>query len=286
MNNKKGLGKGLAALMGEAKLHYSTSSEFCYIDVNKIKPHPDQPRKHIAIEALNELAQSIKENGILQPILVQKIASNGYRIIAGERRWRASQIAGLTEMPAMVKSYNDSIEFEVALIENIQRQNLNPIEEAAGYARLIEEFGYTQEHIAKSLGKSRSHIANILRLNALPQPVRDKVIDKQISMGHAKVLVGLDKAEEVAKIIIEKGLSVRQTENYVKKFYKQPQKLNSTRQRRIKNDNNDPEIARLEDTLSDKLGTKVLLQSGEGGGKITIFFEDFNALDEILAKIG
>jgi ParB family chromosome partitioning protein len=293
MNNKKGLGKGLAALMGEAKMHYSTAStskeesEFGYIKISNIAPNEDQPRKTISQDSLNELANSIIENGVLQPILLQKIAENDYRIIAGERRWRAAQIAGLDEIPAIVKKYNDSQEFEIALIENIQRQDLNSIEEASGYLRLIEEFGYTQEQIAKALGKSRSHIANTLRLNTLPQPVQEQIAKGLLSMGHAKVLVGIDTAEEIALQIIEKDLNVRQTEDYVKSFHKKqnPQKVAKTSTKQHVS-NTDPELLKLEVQLSEKLGARVLLQAGQDGGRITIVFDDFDQLDDILNKIG
>lgn len=293
MNNKKGLGKGLAALMGEAKLHYSNASpreegsEFGYVKISNIAPNKDQPRKTIAQDSLNELANSIIENGILQPILLQKLAENDYRIIAGERRWRAAQIAGLEEIPAIVKKYNDSQEFEIALIENIQRQDLNSIEEASGYLRLIEEFGYTQEQIAKALGKSRSHIANTLRLNTLPQGVQEQIAKGLLSMGHAKVLVGIETAEEIALQIIEKDLNVRQTEDYVKSFHKKQnsQKVaKSVTKQYVQSA--DPELLKLEVQLSEKLGTKVFLQAGQDGGKITIVFDDFDQLDDILNKIG
>lgn len=291
MNNKKGLGKGLAALMGEAKIHYNASSpetkEFGYIKIAHIAPNKDQPRKTISQEALKELANSIMENGVLQPILLQKLGDSNYRIIAGERRWRASQIAGLDEIPAIIKKYNNSQEFEIALIENIQRQDLNSIEEASGYLRLIEEFGYTQEQIAKALGKSRSHIANTLRLNLLPQSVQEQIAKGSLSMGHAKVLVGLERAEEIALHAIEKNLNVRQIERYVKDFHK-PQNL--ARQNKANNKkekaSNDPEMQKLENQLSEKLGTKVFVASGQDGGKITIIFEDFDQLDDILNKIG
>jgi ParB family chromosome partitioning protein len=290
--NKKILGKGLAALMGEAKVHYnnvSSESEFQYIDINNIKSNKDQPRKVILTEELNELADSIIKNGVLQPILVQKVQNNEYRIIAGERRWRAAQIAGLTEIPAIIKNYTDAEEFEVALMENIQRQDLNYIEEAAGYSRLIEEFGYTQEQIAKNLGKSRSYVANILRLNSLPISVQNKVSNNEISMGHAKALVGLENAEEVSSIIVQKNFSVRQTESYVKRTYKktrEPKAFNVEEQEISTSSNPDPELLKLEDYLYQKLGAKTSLESSGSGGKITIFFEDFDELDAILTKIG
>jgi ParB family chromosome partitioning protein len=289
MNNKKGLGKGLAALMGEAKLHFSAENlnledaEFQYIKINDIFANKDQPRKNIEQESLLELSDSIKENGVLQPIIVQKLA-NGYRIIAGERRWRASKIAGLSQIPAIIKNCSNSGEFELALIENVQRQDLNIMEEAEGYLRLSEEFGYTQEQIAKSLGKSRSYVANILRLNTLPLEVRQKIINNEISMGHAKTLIGLENSEEIANIIINKKLNVRQTEHLVKN-YKLAPKTKTLSTKSSKTDVNDSELGKLASYLSEKLSTKVVLEYSGTGGKIVIFFQDIDELDTILTKM-
>jgi ParB family chromosome partitioning protein len=290
MNNKKGLGKGLAALLSEAKSNYSSTllegKEFRYVDVDTIVPNKDQPRKLIAEEFLNELADSIAENGVLQPILLQKTADNNYRIIAGERRWRAAKIVGLSKIPAIIKNYDALQEFEVSLIENIQRQNLNPIEESEGYLRLTEEFGYTQEQISKALGKSRSHIANFLRLNSLPYSIRDKIIKKEITVGHAKVLIGLDNADVISEVIVSKDLNVRQTEAYVKTLFKRQQNKESTRSKKLTNDLNDPEMLKLSEYLTEKFGMKVSVKKDSAGGKLTIFFKDLDALDEILTKIG
>jgi ParB family chromosome partitioning protein len=296
--DKKRLGKGLAALMGEASLHYNSqaaSNEFAYIKLADIEANIDQPRKNIAFDALNELATSINENGVLQPILVQKIAHGAYRIIAGERRWRAAKIAGLNEIPAIVKNYAQDQEFKVALIENIQRQELDAIEEAAGYLKLIEDFNYTQEQIASTLGKSRSHIANILRLNTLPQSVKDQLINNQITLGHAKILVGLDRAAEIANIFIEKHFNVRQAEQYIKNLGINDKNRQSkghkldiiNAQKNIVDAENftDPEMLKLQQMLSDKFSTKVMIEFAQLGGKITIAFDDLDQLDEILNKI-
>jgi ParB family chromosome partitioning protein len=296
--DKKRLGKGLAALMGEASLHYNSqvpASEFTYIKIADIEANPDQPRKNIPLDALNELADSINQNGVLQPILVQKIAHGAYRIIAGERRWRAAKIAGLNEIPAIVKNYSQDQEFKVALIENIQRQELDAIEEAAGYLRLIEDFSYTQEQIATTLGKSRSHIANILRLNTLPQSVKDQLINNQITLGHAKILVGLDQAAEIANVFIEKKFNVRQAEQYIKNLRENGQNGKSKPRRSVAlnaqkdliSDENftDPEMLKLQQMLSDKFSTKVMIEFAKLGGKITITFDDLDQLDEILNKI-
>ena len=290
MSNKKGLGKGLAALMGEAKLQYASTTSikndgFGYIQLREILPNKQQPRKHISQEGLDELASSIKENGVLQPILLQKLPDDTYRIIAGERRWRAAKIAGLESIPAIIKQYTSVQEFEVALIENIQRQDLNAIDEAQGYLRLVKEFGYTQEDLAKVIGKSRSHIANILRLNSLPLDLQEQIANGQISMGHAKVLVGLEDAQNIAQVIIKRGLSVRETENYVKNLHKNSPAI-TLRAKKVKQPNNDPEIANLERQLSEKLATKVYIEFAEFGGTITITFENLDDLDNILSNLG
>lgn len=278
----KGLGKGLATLLGEAGMSFNQNdSEFRYLRLEHIVPNKDQPRKNIPQDSLEELALSIKANGVIQPIVVQNVSDNCYQIVAGERRWRASQIAGLNEIPAMVKKYDAAQEFEIALIENVQRQNLDPIEEAEGYGRLIGEFKYKQEDIANLLGKSRSHIANTLRLNSLPPFVKQAIIDKQISAGHAKNLVGLDErdAKEILERIISAGLSVRQTELLVQKAKKQAGRLQKYSRKRPE------DFAELEDMLSGKLGAKVTLEEKGDGGQIKILFADMVELDAILTKI-
>jgi len=278
----KGLGKGLATLLGEAGVSFNQhDSEFRYLRLEHIVPNKDQPRKNIPHDSLEELAISIKANGVIQPIVVQNVSDNCYQIVAGERRWRASQIAGLNEIPAMVKKYDPAQEFEIALIENVQRQNLDPVEEAQGYGRLIDEFKYKQEDIANLLGKSRSHIANTLRLNSLPTFVKHAIIDKQISAGHAKSLVGLEEksAKEILEKIISASLSVRQTEILVQKAKKQTKCLHKSSKKQIE------DFSELEEMLSNKLGTKVTLEEKGGGGQIKILFADMVELDAILTKI-
>jgi len=278
----KGLGKGLATLLGEAGVSFNQNdSEFRYLRLEHIVPNKEQPRKNIPQDSLEELAISIKANGVIQPIVVQNVSDNRYQIVAGERRWRASQIAGLNEIPAMVKKYDPAQEFEIALIENVQRQNLDPIEEAQGYGRLIDEFKYKQEDIANLLGKSRSHIANTLRLNSLPSFVKQAIIDKQISAGHAKSLVGLEErcAKEILEKIISAGLSVRQTELLVQKSKKQAGRPQRSGKKQVE------DFAELEEMLSNKLGVKVTLEEKGGGGQIKILFADMMELDAILTKI-
>src|SRR6476659_3936266 len=214
-SSNKILGKGLATLLGEASMSFNnTKSEFRYIRLENIVPNKDQPRKNIPYDSLVELTLSIKAQGVLQPIIVQSISKDRYQIIVGERRWRAAKEANFLEIPALVKKYNPAQEFEVALIENVQRQDLDPMEEAKGYLRLTDEFKYTQEEIGNLLGKSRSYIANILRLNSLPSFVQKAIIERKISPSHAKNLVGLDKklAQELLDTIISKNLNVRQIE--------------------------------------------------------------------------
>ena len=211
---KKGLGRGLSSLIGETKLEININK----LPISDLLSNKFQPRKIFDENNLQDLTNSIKERGIIQPIIVRKSADNNskFEIIAGERRWVAAQKAGLHEVPVVITDVNDLKSLEFAIIENVQRHDLNAIEEARGYQRLIEEFSYDQEKVAKFIGKSRSHIANFLRLLGLPEPVLKLIETKKLSPGHAKILVGLTNAEFVANKIIEKNLSVRQAENFVK----------------------------------------------------------------------
>ena len=215
---KKGLGRGLSSLIGETKVESRTNK----ISLSDIVPNKFQPRKNFDEENLDDLTNSIRERGVIQPIIVRKSESenNKYEIIAGERRWLAASKAGLHEIPVVVTQADDLKSLEFAIVENVQRHDLNPMEEAQGYKRLIDEFSYDQEKVSKFIGKSRSYITNSLRLLNLPQEVLSYVEQKKISAGHAKILVGLDNATFIAEKIIEKKLSVRQTENFVKIFKK------------------------------------------------------------------
>ena len=232
---KKGLGRGLSSLIGEAKIESQKNK----LAISEIIPNKFQPRKNFDEENLNDLVNSIRERGIIQPIIVRKSEDqiSKYEIIAGERRWLAAQKAGLHEVPAVITEADDLKSLEFAIVENVQRHDLNPLEEALGYQRLINEFSYDQEKVSKFIGKSRSHVTNCLRILSLPDEVLKMVENKKISAGHAKILVGLDNANFVASKIIEKKLSVRQAENFVKIF-----KLKRSENKKYK----DPNLKELE----------------------------------------
>ena len=287
---KKGLGRGLNALLqsdepisSEVKVQgQETVSELKIMD---IEPNTTQPRKDFDDEKISELADSIKEHGVITPILVQKSENGFYKIIAGERRWRASKLAGKKTIPAIIKEYNKEEFYEVSLIENLQRQDLNPVEEALGYKRLMDEFGFTQEEVAKKLSKSRSSVANSLRLLNLEKEVMELLREGKISTGHAKVLLGLsDKKRQIAlsKEVAEKELSVRQLENLIKADTQKPKK-------EIKKDLN----LRLafedaEKRFSNIFSTKVQIVDKKGKGKITIDYyskEDLDRITKLLEKI-
>ena len=246
---KKGLGRGLSSLIGETKVEKSTNK----LSISELTPNKFQPRKNFDEESLNDLTNSIKERGVIQPIIVRK-SDNGsiYEIIAGERRWLAAQRAGLHEVPVVVTEADDLKSLEFAIVENVQRNDLNPLEEAQGYQRLINDFSYDQEKVSKFIGKSRSYITNCLRILTLPKDVLNLVETKKLSAGHAKILVGLENASFVANKIIEKKLSVRGSENFVKLFKKKKQ---------IPSNNKEANIRDLELSLSSKLGLNVFIQN-------------------------
>ena len=272
---KKGLGRGLSSLIGENKVEVSNSK----LSLSQIIPNRYQPRKNFDEENLVELSNSIKERGIIQPIIVRrsKLENTKYEIIAGERRWLAARKAGLHDIPAIITEVDDLKSLEFAIIENVQRHDLNPLEEALGYRRLIDEFSYDQEKVSKFIGKSRSYITNSLRLLSLPEEVLDFVKNKKISAGHAKILVGLDNAEFIANKIIEKKLSVRQAENFVKIFKKRPGLTNKSR---------DPNIKNLEQSLTDKTGLNVLIKNNKKNkGTITFAYHDSDQLNKIIEVI-
>ena len=269
---KKGLGRGLSSLIGETKNE---------IDINKVSisdliSNRFQPRKIFDNELLQELSNSIKERGIIQPIIVREVKGNSskYEIIAGERRWLAAQKAGLHEVPVVITEADDLKSLEFAILENVQRHDLNVIEEAEGYQRLIKDFSYDQDKVAKFIGKSRSHIANCLRLLTLQDDVITLIKDKKISQGHAKILVGLDNASFVVLKIIEKNLSVRQTENFVKIF-----KIKKHSLKKIK----DVNLQTLESSITDKIGINVLIKNKKDNtGSITFEYKDIDQLNKII----
>ncbi len=272
MNNiKKGLGRGLSSLIGETKVESTTNK----LSISALYPNKFQPRKIFDEESLNDLEKSIKERGIIQPIIVRKSDENSkYEIIAGERRWLAAQKAGLHEVPVVVTEADNLKSLEFAIVENVQRNDLNPLEEAQGYQRLINDFSYDQEKVSKFIGKSRSYITNCLRILTLPSDVLEWIETKKISAGHAKILVGLENASFVAKKIIEKKLSVRQSETFVK-IFKKKKGLN------IKF--NDPNIQNLERSISDKIGLNVSIKNNKKNkGTITFVYHDIEQLNKII----
>ena len=269
---KKGLGRGLSSLIGETKLETSINK----LPISDLISNKFQPRRIFEEDNLQDLANSIKERGIIQPIIVRKSADQNskYEIIAGERRWLAAQKAGLHEVPVVITDVNDLKSLEFAIVENVQRQDLNAIEEARGYQRLIEEFSYDQQKVAKFIGKSRSHIANFLRLLTLPVEVLKLIEVKKLSVGHAKILVGLNNIESIAKKIIEKNLSVRQSEKLVQifKIKKQTFKL-------LK----DPNLKALELSIMDKIGLNVLIKNKKNNtGSLVVEYKELDQLNKII----
>ena len=273
--NKKGLGRGLSSLIGDSQ----TNDDKSKISISSIVRNKYQPRKKFDKESLEELSNSIKERGIIQPIVVRRSENQDdkYEIIAGERRWQAAQNAGLHEVPVIIIKADNLKSLEFAIVENVQRKDLNPIEEAEGYKRLIDEFNYDQDKVAKFIGKSRSHVSNSLRLLSLPKEVIELIIDEKISQGHAKILIGLENAHFLAKKIIEKKLSVRQAENLVRtlKNYKGRNKL-------IKN----PNLASLEYGIEEKTGIKVFIRNRKNNaGQVTFEYKDLDQLNRLIMVI-
>lgn len=285
---KKGLGRGLGAFFDNAEIEAveenTAEGGVKTVKIRDIEPNPDQPRKVFEKDALEALAQSIKEHGLIQPILVKKQDSGMYTIIAGERRWRASKLAGLTEVPCIEGEYTDREVMEIALIENLQREDLNPIEEAEGYQRLIDAFGLKQEEVAKRVGKSRSAVANSLRLNNLCDTVKKMLTNGELSQGHARALLPISQDAEqtaLAEKIVKEGLNVRQTEKLVADFTSdKPKKTNSK-----KDENTDTYFRDLENRLSGTVGTKVRIRNGKNKGKIEIEYYNSADLENILGKL-
>ncbi|MBD1145041.1 ParB/RepB/Spo0J family partition protein [Pelagibacterales bacterium SAG-MED37] len=269
---KKGLGRGLSSLIGETKVETKTNK----LLLSEIIPNKYQPRKNFDAANLEDLTNSIKERGVIQPIIVRKSNTDNskYEIIAGERRWLAASKAGLHDIPVVLTEVDDLKSLEFAIVENVQRHDLNPLEEAQGYKRLIDEFSYDQDKVSKFIGKSRSYITNALRLLTLPNEVLKFIEEKKISAGHAKILVGLDNAYFIANKIIEKKLSVRQSENFVKIFRKKKTSF-------IKS--SDPNIQELENSISDKIGLNVSIKNSKNNkGSITFAYHDIDQLNKII----
>ena len=291
-NKRKSLGRGLSALLGDDDISFedlekstentvfkggeSNSAKANFVKIEDIDPSPYQPRTEFDEEALKALAQSIKEKGVLQPLLVRK-HNNAYELIAGERRLRASKLAGLEEVPVIIKEMNDQEVLEVALVENLLRENLSAIEEAEGLQRLIDEFSHTQEALSQIIGKSRSHIANTLRLLGLPKSVQDLIKEGKLSAGHARNLVGLENAEELALQIIKKDLSVRQVEELVNKI-----KAGSKNSKQPKA-SKDNDIIEIENNLKKHLGLRIQINPDkQGGGKVVLQYATVSELDMII----
>lgn len=287
MATKKGLGRGLGALLDANSVIETTTEnekDVKKIKITQIEPNKTQPRRDFDEEKIEELAESIKEYGLLQPIVV-KLNKNGfYTIIAGERRWRASRLAGLKEIPALIKDVSEQTEKEITLIENIQRENLNSLEEAAGIKELIDEYGLTQDEVAKKIGRSRTAVTNILRLLNLPKEIQELLKEEKISQGHARALLSLENsalALEIAKQVIVQEMSVRQLENYIAslkkvKKEKRPTKEEIEIQRNIK---------ALEESLSSELGTKIRIVNKKNKGKIEIPYSSTEDFERIIALI-
>ena len=272
---KKGLGRGLSSLMGETKVESKNNQ----LSVGDLVPNKLQPRKIFDEENLNDLTNSIKQRGILQPIIVRKLNNDQskYEIVAGERRWLAAQKAGLHNVPVIITEIDDLKSLEFAIVENVQRHDLSPLEEAQGYKRLIDEFSYDQEKVSKFIGKSRTHITNSLRILTLPVEVIKLLENRKLSAGHAKVLVGLDNATFVANKIVENNFSVRQAESFVKIFKNKKIKSNQTK---------DANILALELSVSNKIGLNVEIQNNKRNkGKISFEYKDLDQLNKIIEII-
>ena len=272
---KKGLGRGLSSLLGDSTKKINTNK----ISIKDINRNKFQPRKHFDKSALEELTNSIREQGVIQPIVVRpdKSSSGKYEIIAGERRWLASQNAGLHEVPAVILDVDDIKSLEFAIVENVQRQDLNPIEEAKGYQKLIDEFSYDQEKLSKFIGKSRSYIANSLRLLSLPEEVLSMVIHGDLSSGHARTLVGLNNSTEIAKKIVQNKLSVRQSEVLVRQYRNKKFKVISKK---------DPNILDLQKNLEEKIGLTVSISNKKNNsGTISFEYQDLDQLNRLIDTI-
>ncbi|MDQ1901300.1 ParB/RepB/Spo0J family partition protein [Paracoccus sp. WLY502] len=288
---KRGLGRGLSALMADLDLdtpgEAKPAKDRTMVPIEQITANPDQPRRHFDPAALQELADSLRQRGVLQPLIVRKHPRDEglYQIVAGERRWRAAQMAQLHELPVIVRDLSDTEVLEVAIIENIQRADLNAIEEAASFRQLMDRFGHTQERLAEALNKSRSHIANLLRLLTLPDPVQDYVKDGRLTAGHARALITADNAAILARRVIDGGLSVRETEDLVRRQAKTTTSAEKSQSRR--KDDKDADTRALEGDLSAQLKMAVTIDHAHnGGGTISITYQNLDELDRLCQLLG
>ncbi|WP_298851365.1 ParB/RepB/Spo0J family partition protein [uncultured Ruegeria sp.] len=288
----RGLGRGLSALMAdvnsetEGRASADARRPDLKVPIEKLKANPNQPRRTFLPEQLDELAASIKEKGIIQPLIVRATGSDEYEIVAGERRWRAAQMVQLHEIPIIVRDFDDTEVLEVAIIENIQRADLNAVEEAAGYKQLMDRFGHTQEKLAEALGKSRSHIANLMRLLSLPIDVQTLVIEGKLSAGHARALITAENPSELAQQIVKSGLSVRATEALVKKQQQGDVERSAPRSKNL-DAGKDADTRALEKDLSAILAMKVSInhKAGTETGQVVLTYENLDQLDDLCAKL-
>ena len=288
----RGLGRGLSALMADVTSETEGLAAAeprrpdMKVPIEKLRANPNQPRRTFLPEQLDELAASVKEKGIIQPLIVREISGGEYEIVAGERRWRAAQMAQLHEIPVIIRAFDDTEVLEVAIIENIQRADLNAVEEAAGYKQLMDKFGHTQEKLAEALGKSRSHIANLLRLLSLPTDVQTLVIEGKLTAGHARALITAENPSELAKQIVKQGLSVRATEALVKKQQHDEDAPAAPRSRNL-NAGKDADTRALEKDLSAILAMKVSInhKAGSETGQVVLTYENLDQLDDLCAKL-
>ncbi|SEW43126.1 chromosome partitioning protein, ParB family [Cognatiyoonia koreensis] len=284
-SKSRGLGRGLSALMADVNADVPQDNATprrpdAKMPIERVVPNPDQPRRSFDQDALSDLAASIREKGIIQPIIVREDPRNAdlYQIVAGERRWRAAQIANLHEVPVLIRSFDDTEVLEVAIIENIQRADLNPVDEAAGYRHLMERFGHTQDQLSKVLGKSRSHVANQMRLLSLPQDVLDFLARGDLSAGHARALIGHDDASQLARQVIQKNLSVRDTEKLVKQGLKPKTSKPAEKQSK------DADTLQIEGELAAQIGMSVTIdhKPNSEGGTLSIRYKSLEQLDDLL----
>jgi ParB family chromosome partitioning protein len=285
--NKKGLGKGLSALIPSSPELVSSDEPVMEIEIHKIRPNSFQPRRRFDEEKLNELAESIKEHGVVQPVVVRPVGPGKYELVVGERRLRACQRLGLVKIPAVVKEFSDGQMMEIALVENIQRQDLNPVEEAVAYKRLMEEFKLTQEQVSQKISKSRSFIANMVRLLNLPDPILDKLSAGQLTVGHARPLLALNGEElqiAIAQEVCDKNLSVRETESLVRRAVEEENK--KAKEEKIEKDNKlSPIMLDIEAKLRSLFGTKVKIKDQGERGKIEIDYYSTDDLERIVALV-
>ena len=277
----RALGRGLSSLLREEVVPIQIKGGENNVDIELIEVNEEQPRKHFNQERIKELADSIISHGLLQPIIVIKLSNGKYQIVAGERRFRASKLIGLKQVPIIIKELNKKEILEIALIENIQRQELSAIEEAEGFQELINVYGYSQGEISAVVGKSKSHISNLLRLNSLPDSIKMMVNEGRLSMGHARCLIGLENAEELSAKVIANDLNVRQTEELANNRKKQ----NKNNELTVKTSNLDDDLLIFTQSLSEKFGVKVTIEENFGTGKISFHYRNMEELDTILSKI-